>query len=155
MSAMIKKANMEESIQIEAPSSVVWKVLMDLEEYSKWNPFFIKAEGTLQEQQKIKLTMQPVEKSAQKFSPKILEVKEEQSIKWIGKVLFSGIFDGEHSFTLEQVSPNKTKFTQYERFSGILVGMANFEPYRAGWKKMNLALKEKAETMFKENLQVV
>lgn len=36
------------SVEIEAPASVVWHVLTDLDRYPEWNPFCLTAESTLE-----------------------------------------------------------------------------------------------------------
>jgi hypothetical protein len=35
-------------IEIDAPASVVWAILVDLPRYGEWNPFCVKAESTLE-----------------------------------------------------------------------------------------------------------
>lgn len=35
------------TVEIEAPSSVVWNVLTDLDNYGRWNPFCLSAKSTL------------------------------------------------------------------------------------------------------------
>lgn len=37
-----------EIVQIEAPASVVWRILIDLEKYGEWNPFCVRCTSTLQ-----------------------------------------------------------------------------------------------------------
>ncbi len=37
-----------ETVEIEAPASLVWSVLTDLPRYGEWNPFCIAAESTLE-----------------------------------------------------------------------------------------------------------
>lgn len=47
---MAKPQNIVTSItvDIDAPASVVWDVLTDLDRYPEWNPFTVKVESTLQ-----------------------------------------------------------------------------------------------------------
>ncbi len=58
-----------------------------------------------------------------------------------------GLFDGEHSFTIEAVGENRIRFTQREIFTGLLVPL--FAPAliwaRRGFEEMNQALKAQAE----------
>jgi hypothetical protein len=35
-------------VTIEAPASLVWEILVDLERYGEWNPFCVKADSTLE-----------------------------------------------------------------------------------------------------------
>ena len=59
-----------------------------------------------------------------------------------------GIFYGEHSFLLEQISQDKTLLRHNEDFSGIAVGFADLPPevIAKGYQLMNLALKERVES---------
>jgi hypothetical protein len=54
---------------------------------------------------------------------------------------------GEHVFQLESVGEGKTRFTQAERFSGVLVPLFGFFIGRTerGFEAMNQALKARAE----------
>ncbi|MFD2272720.1 SRPBCC family protein [Undibacterium arcticum] len=35
-------------VQINAPASLVWDVLVDLDNYPQWNPYTVKVESTLE-----------------------------------------------------------------------------------------------------------
>ena len=37
-----------ETVEIDAPASVVWQVLTDMPRYNEWNPFCVRAESTLE-----------------------------------------------------------------------------------------------------------
>ena len=68
---------------------------------------------------------------------------------------FPRLFDGEHYFQLTALSNGDTRFTQGERFSGILVGMfvSSMEAAtKAGFNAMNQALKNRAEANGEWNL---
>lgn len=36
------------TVQINAPSSLVWEILLDMKNYNKWNPFCVECESTLE-----------------------------------------------------------------------------------------------------------
>jgi hypothetical protein len=57
-----------------------------------------------------------------------------------------GLFDGTHHLVVERLEAGRSRFTHEERFSGLLVPFVGLEPYRAGWLRMNEALKIRAET---------
>jgi hypothetical protein len=59
-----------------------------------------------------------------------------------------GIFDGEHRFSIEPIGPDRVRFVQAERFSGVLTPVIlRFigESTREGFAAMNQALKTRAE----------
>ena len=46
---------------------------------------------------------------------------------------------------VERIDCETSRFTQEEAFSGVLVPFVGFDPYIAGWRRMNSALKARAE----------
>jgi len=134
-------SSMKATVDINAPPDAVWDVVSDLEHYHCWNPFFVRAAGKVEPGSELQLTMQPVGKSAQSFSPEVLEVAKGRRVVWRGRLVMPGLFDGRHTLAVEPLGANRSRFTQDESFSGVLVPFAGFEPYRAGWERMNAALK--------------
>ena len=137
---------MRSEVTINAPPARVWEVLTDVEAYPEWNPFFVKAKGDLSVGNDLRVTMQPVGKDPQSFSPKVLEVdRRRHKLVWRGRLGIPWLFDGTHHFFIERVSDTSVKFTQHEDFCGVFVPFVSFDPYRRGWEKMNAALKQRAE----------
>lgn len=46
-----------ETVEINAPASVVWDILIDLPRYGEWNPFCVEAESTLKMGDPIKMKL--------------------------------------------------------------------------------------------------
>ena len=138
-------SSMTSQVTIEAPRERVWKVLADVEAYPDWNPFFVEAKGVLRVGESLEVTMQPVGKDRQSFSPTVLHVDPGRRLVWRGRLLLPWLFDGTHSFTIEPLDAGSVRFTQHEDFAGIFVPFVGFEPYRQGWQRMNAALKQRAE----------
>lgn len=141
-------STLKKSIEINAPSNVVWEVLTDTKKYSEWNPFFIKAEGNFVLGETVEMSIQTEDKSVMKFSPKIMACSQNKYLQWRGRLLMPGIFDGRHTFTIDSISSNKVEFIQDEKFQGILVPIVNKKPFGKGWEKMNVALKIRAEAIY-------
>jgi hypothetical protein len=83
-----------------------------------------------------------------RFSPVVLAAHEERELRWLGRFLLPGVFDGEHRFAIEPLGPGKVRFQQSERFSGILVGLLRASLDRdtlRGFEEMNRALKRRVE----------
>ncbi len=84
-----------------------------------------------------------------RFRPVPLIVDPARELRWQGTLGAKSLFDGEHSFRLEQTSSTPTQFLHGERFSGLLVPLimrgAVLDATREGFTAMNEALKSRAE----------
>ena len=58
-------------------------------------------------------------KFGMRFKPTVLSIRPERELRWLGHLLFSGIFDGEHYFLLEPIGESRTRLRQGEKFSGL------------------------------------
>ena len=136
------------TIEIDAAPEVVWRELADTGSYGDWNPFVRRLEGELTEGARLEVEITPPEGRAMTFKPTVIAAKPGRELRWLGHLLVRGLFDGEHSFELEPLTGDRTRFTQSERFSGLLVrplggGLAKTQ---RGFEAMNRALKARAET---------
>ena len=59
----------------------------------------------------------------------------------------AGLFDGEHTFRIEPLDGERSRFVHGERFTGILVGLVKgvLGKTEAGFEQMNAALKQRVE----------
>ena len=137
----------ETSIEIEAPPGKVWSLLTDFAGMATWNPFIKSMSGTLAPGGRLAVHIVPPGKSGMRFKPTILAVKPERELRWLGRLLLPGIFDGEHYFLLEPVGIERTRLTQGEKFSGLLVGAfgGTLSATEDGFEAMNVALKQRVE----------
>jgi hypothetical protein len=134
-------------IEINAPAARIWTLLTDFARMSSWNPFIKSISGNLAQGDRLSVHIVPPGKSGMRFKPTVLTVRPERELRWLGHLLIPGIFDGEHYFLLEPIGDGKTRLTQSERFSGLLVGLLSdaLSATEAGFKAMNTALKREAE----------
>ena len=82
------------------------------------------------------------------FRPVVLTVTPGRELRWRGRLLMPGLFDGEHAFQLEMLSTAGCRLHHAERFSGLLVGLMSgslLDATREGFEAMNGALKRRAE----------
>lgn len=79
--------------------------------------------------------------------PTILVIQPKRELRWIGRLLIPGIFDGEHSFVIEPAGENRVRLIQRETFNGLLVPFSGFllDDTEQSFNAMNLALKERVE----------
>lgn len=140
-------------IIINASIQDVWRVLTDIKNYPKWNPFIVASEGELKVGKKIKNTLLNGKKEMI-FTPTITEFDPNYRLAWLGSLGFRGIFDGNHSFELHRLEEGKTKLIQHERFTGLFAGLIlKFikEDTLSSFEAMNEALKTVAEKSSLEN----
>lgn len=135
-------------LEIDAPAEIVWKLLTDFEAMASWNPFITSISGELKPGAKLSLQVSPPGKPAMRFRPTVLAIRPERELRWRGKLLVAGIFDGEHYFLLERVAERRTRLVHGENFSGLLVGPLSgmLAATQEGFDAMNAALKRLAES---------
>jgi hypothetical protein len=136
-------------IDIDAPPEVVWQVLTDLDRYPEWNPFITSSVGKAAVGETLVNRMDPPGGRAMTFKPQVTVVEDGKTFEWLGKLVFSGVFDGRHRFDVE-ASPTGTKFTQSESLDGILVRFLRKSldtTTKSGFEALNLALKARAESV--------
>lgn len=135
---------------IHSAKEMIWQTLMEFDSYPDWNPFIKSIEGTVEEGDYLIVKIQPEEMKVQKFKPEILTNKKNTEFRWKGKLFIPGLFDGEHYFLLNSLKDGSVEFVHGEKFSGLLsspiLKMIGSQT-QAGFKAMNLALKQRVEAM--------
>jgi uncharacterized membrane protein len=87
-------------IEIEATAEKVWNILLDFPSYPEWNPFVRSIAGVAKIGHRLTILVQPVGGNGMTFRPTVLTVIPNQELRWLGRLLLPGIFDGEHYFKL-------------------------------------------------------
>lgn len=132
-------------IAIDANPEKIWEILTNQNEYPNWNPFIKKFEGKLKIGERLKVVIQPENSSKMTFKPTVLECEGNKKLKWKGKFIIGGLFDGTHIFELIDNKNGTTTFKQSEIFEGVLVRFFNLDNTKLGFEKMNNELKKKSE----------
>lgn len=144
------KLSIETSIVIHSNPDKVWAVLTDFENYREWNPFVKSIVGSGVPGEKLKVEIEDM-----KFSPVVLIFDENKEFRWKGKLIFKGLFDGEHYFKLIDNGDGTTTFIHGENFSGVLVYPFKnklLTQTKAGFESMNENLKKEVERKGSENI---
>lgn len=147
-SAASRTHRLDTSIEIDATPERVWSILSDFGGYSRWNPFVRSIAGELEVGKTLDVQVEPPGGRAMKFHPVLLAVEPGRELRWKGKLLIPGLFDGEHWIRLRPGAHKRVVVDHGELFNGILV--PRFRPTidgatRAGFVAMNEALKREAE----------
>ena len=138
--------SISEKVDIAAAPLQVWNVLADLDAYQDWNPFIQSASGQLTAGSTLTLRMVPAEGRAMTFRPKVLDVQPGMLLRWTGRLIVPGIFDGTHAFELKDQG-GLTRVIQSETFRGALVPFTGKTITATGsdFRALNQALKARVE----------
>lgn len=137
-------------IEINASAQKVWEILMDFEKYPDWNPFIRSIEGRAVPGAKLKVRIQPLGKKRTTFRPKVLICEPLMELRWLGRLVLPGVFDGEHIFKIESLGEDRVRFIQQEEFRGFLASIlinSIGDVTEAAFVAMNTKLKERAESI--------
>lgn len=133
------------SINIQATPQQVWNILTDFEKYPEWNPFVKKLTGEVAVGNQIEIAL-----PGMNFKPTVLAFESAKEFRWIGKLFFKGVFDGEHFFKIAENGDGTTHLEHGENFSGFLVPIFKgkmLAETKKGFEEMNQALKKRAEKL--------
>ncbi|MBB0232964.1 SRPBCC family protein, partial [Streptomyces calidiresistens] len=144
-------------IEIPAPPEDVWEVLLDFPRYGEWNPFIREAGGRAERGGTLVLRMHPTKGRPMSFRPKVLVAEVETELRWRGRLLMPGLFDGEHHFLLTDLGTPENPVTRLEHgetFRGVLVPVLGSVIRNAehDFRLLNEALAERAVARYTERV---
>ena len=106
---------------IEASADEVWAVLSDFGSYGEWNPGMESVQGEATVGTRLTIRFALNGGRVMTMRPTVLVADPGRELRWLGRPLMPGLFDGEHWFTIEEREPGRVTFSQDERFRGVLV----------------------------------
>ena len=136
-------------IDISAPPSKVWPIIMDINNWQEWSPIINESHGTSTVGSTLSITMMGKEKGKDgpKYNPVITELDEPNIFRWRAHMLAGFIFTNYKVFELEETGSG-TRLTHKEMFKGLLAPIICGQMEKgvpAMLNSMNKALKELAE----------
>ncbi len=135
-------------IEIRAAVERVWNMLIDFESYPDWNPFIQRATGIPLVGERLEIYLKPPGGMGVTIKPTVKISDPGKEFRWKGKLMISGLFDGEHIFELRPTAGG-CNLIHREEFTGILVrpmlALVGSNT-RQGFADMNAALKLRAES---------
>jgi hypothetical protein len=142
----LKEINTE--LEIMASSERVWQVLTDFPNFGKWNPVIIQINGEAKVRTKLEIHLRTRSGKSRIYKPTIIKLEPNHELRWFGKSLFPGIFNGERIFTIESLGINNVRFFHRQIFTGVgayLAGSRLENDIRHTLNEMNVALKKQVE----------
>ena len=140
-------------VEIDAPASVVWDVLVDLPKYGEWNPFCVKCESTLDMGAPVKMTI------AMPWDPSEISVMTEYVCAYEPEKLLSWKMDwseawpyaGRRDQVIERLGPERCAYYSTDAFLGETA--IHIHHFAQGWISAAFtatarALKVRAEKIY-------
>lgn len=118
---MMFRNEIHSETRIDGTAAEVWAVLSDFADYPAWNPGMQKVEGAAEVGTRLSIVFALNGGRTMKMQPTVLVSDPGHELRWLGRLLLPGIFDGEHRFEIHEDEPGRVRFVQGERFRGLLV----------------------------------
>jgi hypothetical protein len=106
-------------VTIRASAPVVWTILTDAPGFPRWNSTVTRIEGEIREGAHLRLH---VPGTTRTFTPTVTGVVPNERMTWVGGV--APLFQGLRTFVLTPQNGGSTDFAMTERFSGLLLPLA-------------------------------
>lgn len=138
------------TIEIDAPASRIWDILVDLESYHEWNPFIARAAGRIRPGATFEVSPRVSGGRQVTFVPRVTDYHEGRAFTWTGEFFHPWFALGDHTFRLTPLEHSRIRLDHDERIYGIgsvLVWLLGKRQIRSGFDAMNLALKRRAESV--------
>jgi len=108
----------EHRIGVRAPPSAVWDILSDLEGWSRWNPLYPKAAGTLAIGAKLSMTLALPGASPEDIAPVVVDWVPEMQLVWRLR-LMGGLITTTRYMEIESLDEGRAAvFSHGEVFDG-------------------------------------
>ena len=125
---------------IQAKTSAVWQILVEINNYPKWNSTIVSITGDLKEGGKIELIskLDP----SRKFNLKVLEFEPNKKLVW-------GDMMGKRTYLLSENSDGQTQLTMTEKIGGLMFPLfvKMIPPFDDSFEQFIKDLKVKAESL--------
>jgi hypothetical protein len=151
---MTKPGNIVSSIrvEIEAPASVVWQVLTDLDRYSEWNSFCPGIRSTLRIGDPVVMTVKaPNSDQLSTAIEHLIEFEPEQLLSWEARVGKNGAVVARRDQYIESLAPARSAYFTTDVFFGLGADalMRDIGAWaKAGFDDVARGLKKQAEAIY-------
>lgn len=134
-------------IVINATREAIWRVLIDIEHYTEWNPLLCEGKGTVALNNQIEVTAKSASKEMV-LQCQVITFDPLSEVAWEFHIIAPFLFRAVHRFTLETLPDNQVRLIDREQFRGWMVPLHAKEiktDSRDGMAAMDKALKEWVE----------
>ncbi len=145
------------TVEINAPASLVWKVLLDMENYNKWNPICVECESTLEMGAAVNMKLKSYvncEPTHFNNTEYVCEIIPEEKISWQLPHYEAWPYPARRDQLIQKLSNNKSSYYSTDQFLGP--NGIHVMRFAGPWVKQAFddtadALKIYAESLYKPN----
>jgi hypothetical protein len=140
-------SRVEHSIAIDAPAAIVWEMLADVNDWSRWSPLYASASGTLAVGETLDLAIALPGLKPQPVRATVTAASAGEAIRYL-TLNMGGLVKGHRYVEIEPAGATGCVVANGEIMGGLLgpvISAAAGGKVRAGLKAMNEALKARAE----------
>jgi hypothetical protein len=142
----------EHRIGIQAPAEVIWELVYDIADWSRWNPLYAEASGNIHIGEKLDLAVVLPGMQPQKMQATVLEWVPNEQLHY-QTMGMGGLVRATRYVEIERLAPESCIVANGEIMGGLLgptVARAMGSRVYKALRGMNEALKEQAETRWRE-----
>lgn len=141
-----------DEVEIEAPASLVWEVLVDFERYGEWNTFCPGAEATLELDTPIRMQVD-LGFGLQEQVEYICRIEPERVIAWRMENRPDDPIHAVRTQTITPLGENRCRYVSLDEFGGpgaaeMMQAMA--KPVEEGFNRCAYDLKARCEALYRK-----
>lgn len=148
------------TVEIEAPASVVWQVLTDLDNYSHWNPLCVAARSTLEIGAPVEMTLVDYTGDAgtYPYTEYVCAVVPERLLSWELRATAVSPLAGRRDQIIEHLAENRCLYYSTDAFLGEAAHeiMADSGAWvKTAFDETAVALKKRSESLYRSRGEIL
>lgn len=138
----------ETEVTVNASPAQVWAALVRFEDYARWNPLIVRAQGRAEPGARLSLEVAGPSGRVSSLRGSVLMAVAPTQLRWLVRLWVPGLLDAEHAFLVEDDAKAGTRVVQRTRIEGFLALLMRRRLERdlgGRFEAMNRALKQHIE----------
>jgi hypothetical protein len=142
----------EHRLGVQAPASVVWDVVHDIDRWREWNPLYPEATGVIRYGETLKLKLALPDQPERELLATVLDWTPNEALHWRTSHA-GGLVRTVRYLEIEAMSETGCIFSNGEIFRGLLSGPTVRQlrsSLKRGFAALGEAVRERAEALWRE-----
>jgi hypothetical protein len=142
----------EHRVGVQAPASVVWDIVHDIERWSEWNPLYPEVSGRIAFGETLKLKLALPDQAERELLATVMDWTPNEALHWRTSHL-GGLMRTVRYLEIETMTETGCIFSNGEVFSGLLSGsvVRQLRPsLKQGFAALGEAVRDRAQALWRE-----